>query len=82
MLKDTGIPPMQFREKTCVREHRSLGKKTVEILLPHGNKGGHVNDIFRSTRKRWKNLLPAKESMAHFNTRGAGKTILYRYFDK
>nr|DAG07093.1 MAG TPA: METALLOTHIONEIN 1, AMT, METAL REGULATION, TRANSLATION-REGULATION [Caudoviricetes sp.] len=24
MLKDTGIPPMQFREKTCLRGHRSL----------------------------------------------------------
>lgn len=36
MLKDTGIPPMLFREKTCVRGHRSLGQKDAEIILPHG----------------------------------------------
>lgn len=34
MLKDTVIPPMQFREKTCVRGHRSPGKKITEIILP------------------------------------------------
>lgn len=35
-LKDTGIPPMQFREKTSVRGHLSLGQKGTEIILPHG----------------------------------------------
>lgn len=34
MLKDIGIPPMQFCEKTCVSGHRSPGKKITEIILP------------------------------------------------
>lgn len=34
MLKDTGIPPMQFCEKTCVRGQRSPGKKITEIITP------------------------------------------------
>lgn len=38
MLKDTGIPPMQFCEKTCVRGHRSLEKNVTEIILPPGVK--------------------------------------------
>ena len=42
MLKDTGIPPMQFCEKTCVRGHRSLGWKDTEIIRPMGAKGGHM----------------------------------------
>ena len=45
MLKDTGIPPMQFREKTCVRGHRSPGKKITEIILPHGVEGGTLHMI-------------------------------------
>ena len=38
MLQDTRIPPMQFREKTCVRGHRSLEKNVTEIILPPGVK--------------------------------------------
>lgn len=38
MLQDTGIPPMQFREKTCLREQRSLEKNVTEIILPPGVK--------------------------------------------
>lgn len=34
MLKDTRIPPMQFREKTCVSGHRSFGGKVTEINTP------------------------------------------------
>lgn len=34
MLKDTRIPPMQFREKTCLRGHRSLEQLCVEIKKP------------------------------------------------
>lgn len=45
MLKDIGIPPMQFREKTCVRGHRSPGKKITEIILPHGVEGGTLHMI-------------------------------------
>lgn len=45
MLKDTRIPPMQFREKTCVRGHRSPGKKITEIILPHGVEGGTLHMI-------------------------------------
>lgn len=42
MLKDTGIPPMQFREKTCVRGHRSSARKIVEIWIPP------LNNLFRA----------------------------------
>lgn len=38
MLKDTGIPTMQFYEKTCVRRHRSFREKATKIILPHGVK--------------------------------------------
>ena len=36
---------MQFREKTCVRGHRSPGKKITEIILPHGVEGGTLHMI-------------------------------------
>lgn len=44
MLKDTGIPPMQFREKTCVRGHRSFGRKITEINTPPRNDLGKFNN--------------------------------------
>lgn len=36
---------MQFREKTCVRGHRSPDKKITEIILPHGVEGGTLHMI-------------------------------------
>lgn len=45
---------MQFREKTCVRGHRSPGKKVAEIITPHGDEGGPKNGL-RMARK-WRIL--------------------------
>ena len=61
MFKRHRNPPMQFREKTCVRVHRYLGWKDTEIILPRGWRRNIHNDLFRSTRKDGKIYCPLKE---------------------